>query len=77
MKVQLYSRNNCPLCDDARLMLQLVKEDVYLDIEEINIEEDDEIHEKYFLRIPVIESEGKIIQEGRIDYATLLEAFTS
>lgn len=77
MKIQLYSRNNCTLCDDARLMLQLVKEDVYLDIEEINIEEDEEIHEKYFLRIPVIEREGEVIQEGRIDYATLLEAFTS
>ena len=77
MKVQFYSRSNCPLCEEARLMLELVKEDIYLDIEEINIEEDDELHEKYLLRIPVIESKGHIIQEGRIDYPTLLEAFTS
>ena len=77
MKVQFYSRSNCPLCEEARLMLELVKEDIYLDIEEINIEEDDELHEKYLLRIPVIESKGQIIQEGRIDYPTLLEAFTS
>jgi glutaredoxin len=77
MKVQFYSRSNCPLCEEARLMLELVKEDIYFDIEEINIEEDDELHEKYLLRIPVIESKGQIIQEGRIDYPTLLEAFTS
>lgn len=77
MKVQFYSRSNCPLCEEARLMLELVKEDIYLDIEEINIEENDELHEKYFLRIPVIECKGQIIQEGRIDYPTLLEAFTS
>ena len=77
MKVQFYSRSNCPLCEEARLMLELVKEDIYLDIEEINIEENDELHEKYLLRIPVIESKGQIIQEGRIDYPTLLEAFTS
>ncbi|MFC6039427.1 glutaredoxin family protein [Paenisporosarcina macmurdoensis] len=77
MKVQFYSRSNCPLCEEARLMLELVKEDIYLDVEEINIEEDDELHEKYLLRIPVIESKGQIIQEGRIDYPTLLEAFTS
>lgn len=77
MKVQLYSRSNCPLCEEARLMLELVKDDINLDIEEINIEEDDELHEKYLLRIPVIESGGEIIQEGRIDYPTLLEAFTS
>jgi len=77
MKVHLYSRSNCPLCEEARLMLELVKEDINLDIEEINIEEDDELHEKYLIRIPVIESGGEIIQEGRIDYPTLLEAFTS
>lgn len=77
MKVQFYSRANCPLCEEARLMLELVKEDISLDIEEINIEKNDELHEKYLLRIPVIESGGEIIQEGRIDYPTLLEAFTS
>jgi glutaredoxin len=77
MKVQFYSRSNCPLCEEAKLMLELVKEDISLDIEEINIEEDDELHEKYLLRIPVIMSKGEIIQEGRIDYPTLLEAFTS
>jgi len=58
-------------------MLQLVNEDVELEIEEINIEEDDHIHEKYLLRIPVIVSNGEVVQEGRIDYPTLLEAFTS
>ena len=76
MNVQFYSRPNCTLCEDARMMLQLVEEDVELHIEEINIEDNDDIHEKYLLRIPVIESNGVVIQEGRID-PTLLEAFTS
>ncbi|MGB3261241.1 glutaredoxin family protein [Paenisporosarcina sp.] len=77
MNVQFYTRPNCPLCEDARLMLELVKEDVVLHIEEINIEDNDDIHEKFLLRIPVIERDGVVIQEGRIDYPTLLEAFTS
>lgn len=77
MNVQFYTRPNCPLCEDARLMLELVKEDVILHIEEINIEDNDDIHEKFLLRIPVIERNGVVIQEGRIDYPTLLEAFTS
>ncbi|WP_017379165.1 glutaredoxin family protein [Paenisporosarcina sp. TG-14] len=77
MEIRFYSRPNCLLCIEAWMMLQLVKEDVYLDIEEINIEENDEIHEKYVLRIPVIEYKGEVIQEGRIDYPTLLEAFNS
>ena len=77
LKVQFYSRPNCPLCEDARLLLRLVEEDVQLDIEEINIEDDDQIHEKYLLRIPVIVSNGEVIQEGRIDYPTLVEAFST
>ena len=77
MKIQFYTRPNCGLCEEARLQLSMVAEDIELEIEEINIEEDDAAHEKYMLRIPVIESKGEIIQEGRIDYPTLLEAFTS
>ena len=76
MRVQFYSRPNCSLCEEARLILRMVEEDVQLEIEDINIEDDDHTHEKYLLRIPVIISEGKVIQEGRIDYPTLLEAFS-
>jgi len=59
------------------LILKLVEEDVDLDITEINIEENDLIHEKYLLRIPVIVYKDEVVQEGRIDYPTLLEAFIS
>lgn len=76
LRVQFYSRPNCPLCEEARLILRMVEEDVQLEIEYINIEDDENIHEKYLLRIPVIISNGKVIQEGRIDYPTLLEAFS-
>ncbi len=74
MIVHFYTRPGCHLCDDARLMLKLVREDVAFDIKEVNIEEDDALHEKYMLMIPVIELEDKIIQYGQVDYATILEA---
>lgn len=74
MIVHFYTRPGCHLCDDARLMLKLVREDVDFEITEINIEEDDALHEKYMLMIPVIELEGKVIQYGQVDYATILEA---
>lgn len=76
MKVYFYTRSNCPLCEEARLMLNLVREDVDIEIEEIDIEKNEKIHEKYLLRIPVVKYDGKIIQEGRIDYPSLVEAFT-
>lgn len=74
MKVYLYTRPGCHLCDDARLMLKLVQEDVSFEMSEVNIEEDDELHEKYMLMIPVVVFEDEIIQYGKVDYATLLEA---
>lgn len=74
MIIHFYTRPGCHLCDDARLMLKLVQEDVEFEVNEINIEEDDALHEKYMLMIPVIELEGKIIQYGQVDYATILEA---
>jgi hypothetical protein len=58
-------------------MLQLVSEDVDFEIEEINIEDNDLVHEKYMIRIPVIMRDELVIQEGRIDYPTLLEALTN
>ncbi len=62
------------MCDDARMMLKLVQEDVPFQIEEHNIEEDDQLHEKYMLIIPVVEYQGEIIQYGNVDYVTLMEA---
>lgn len=62
------------MCDDARLMLKLVQEDVSFEMSEVNIEEDDDLHEKYMLMIPVVVFEDEIIQYGKVDYATLLEA---
>lgn len=75
MNVHFYTRPGCHLCDNARLMLKLVQEDVSFGINEVNIEEDDALHEKYMLMIPVVEFENEIIQYGQVDYATLLDAF--
>lgn len=74
MKVKFYSRPNCSLCDDGLRTLKLVQEDIPFEIEIINIEENDELHEKYMLHIPVVEKDGKVIQYGMLDYVTLYEA---
>ncbi|TQR06759.1 glutaredoxin family protein [Psychrobacillus soli] len=74
MIVHFYTRPGCHLCEEARLMLKLVQEDVSFEINEVNIEEDDALHEKYMLMIPVVEFENEIIQYGQIDYVTILDA---
>lgn len=75
MNVIYYNRPNCYLCDEGLTLLKLVQEDYPFDMEIVNIEEDDILHEKYMLMIPVVEKDGKIVQFGALDYITLLEAF--
>ncbi|ARD47618.1 glutaredoxin family protein [Sporosarcina sp. P33] len=73
MQIQFYTRPGCELCDEAERMLRLVAEDYPLEWQTINIEEDDEIHEKYMLMIPVIEQDGQVLAYGNIGYIDILE----
>lgn len=73
MKIQFYTRPNCELCDEAEQMLKLVAEDYPLEWQTINIEEDDKIHEKYMLMIPVIEHQGNVLLYGNIGYIDILD----
>ncbi|MGN7477958.1 glutaredoxin family protein [Solibacillus silvestris] len=74
MIVKFYSRPNCELCVEGLHTLKIVQEDIDFAIEQYNIEDDDEMHEKYMIMIPVVERDGKVIQYGQLDYATLYEA---
>ncbi|TWT03308.1 glutaredoxin family protein [Planococcus sp. CPCC 101016] len=70
----LYTRSNCPLCDEAKLMIELVNEDFPLTYREIDIESDEALHEKYMLMIPVLEKDNEVLLYGNIGYVELLEA---
>ncbi|WP_445478341.1 glutaredoxin family protein [Lysinibacillus irui] len=77
MIVKFFSRANCPLCVEGLQTLKLVQEDVPFEIDMIDIEQDDRVHEKYMLMIPVVEKDGVVIQYGHLDYATLMERLSS
>ncbi|MGM0845741.1 MAG: glutaredoxin family protein [Bacillota bacterium] len=70
-KVSFYTRDRCPLCDEAKLMLELVKEDISFELKEYDIDKSDELTERFGLMIPVVEADGEIIQYGQIDYFTI------
>jgi thiol-disulfide isomerase/thioredoxin len=60
----LYGRPECHLCDEARDILnELAAEAGDLEIIELNIEKDDDLHRRFLERIPVIELEGQIVGE--------------
>ncbi len=77
MIVKFFSRANCPLCVEGLQTLKLVQEDVPFEIDMIDIEQDDRVHEKYMLMIPVVEKDGVVIQYGHLDYGTLMERLGS
>jgi glutaredoxin len=66
IKVIMYSKNNCPLCDKAKRVLEEIHEEFPIAIEEIDIYQDDALLEKYQLMIPVIEIDGEEIAFGMI-----------
>lgn len=73
MEVIFYTRNRCPLCVDAKLILQHLQKDYQFLIIERDIDTSDEWTEKFGIMIPVIEIEGEIIQYGMIDTLTIEE----
>lgn len=72
--IKFYSKPDCELCIEGLQTLKIVQEDIDFTIEHYNIEEDDEIHEKYMLMIPVVEYNGEVVQYGQLDYVALYEA---
>ncbi|HEK9101326.1 glutaredoxin family protein [Bacillus pfraonensis] len=59
MKVVLYTKTDCGLCEKAKQLLKEVQHEYSFEIEEIDIYEDDELLEKYQIMIPVVEIDGK------------------
>jgi hypothetical protein len=72
-KLLLYSREKCPLCDKAKLMLEDIKRELGIQYEEIDIYSRDELTELYGLMIPVVEWRGEILQYGQIDKEKLCQ----
>lgn len=75
MHVNFYTKPGCHLCDEAETMMKLVQEDFPLTWTTIDIETDDESHEKYMMMIPVVEKDGEVVAFGSIGYVDLIDLF--
>ena len=69
--VTLYTRPGCHLCDDARDVLERLREQVEFDLDEVNIEEDDALHRAYLERIPVVDLDGEHLFDHFVDERAL------
>ena len=54
MKVEIYSKPDCPLCDEAKAVLREVQQRVPFELVEVNIESDPALFERYRYDIPVV-----------------------
>lgn len=71
--VTLYTRTNCPLCDEAHALLDTLAERLGFVIEAVDIDADHELRARYNYAVPVIAVGGEEVARAPIR-APALEA---
>ena len=66
IRLTLYTRPGCHLCDDMKAIVSRVAARVPLTLEEIDISRDPGLESQYGLEIPVLAIEGKKVAKYRI-----------
>jgi glutaredoxin len=67
----LYSKPECPLCDEAREALGRVRERVAFELEEVDITRDPALEARYRERIPVVALAGAELFDFHVDEQAL------
>ena len=63
MKIVLYGRQGCHLCDDAAALLRRLS----LAFDEVDIDGDPHLVELYNCCVPVVEIDGRVRFRGRVN----------
>ena len=67
IQLQFYTKPDCPLCDEAKAILQNVGVKAsFVTVEEIDITKDLRLFTKYKYRIPVLELDGQPLFTHRV-----------
>jgi hypothetical protein len=73
-RVVLIGKPDCHLCNNARLILAKVCDELGETWSELSILEDPQLADQYFESIPVVMIDGKIHDKWRVDEARLRSA---
>ena len=65
--LHLYTKKNCPLCEEAKDLLKFLQREKTFTLLEVDIYSNDKLLEEYGLMIPVVEINNQVIQYGHID----------
>ncbi len=77
VKVEIYSKEDCHLCEEAKAVLLKAKQKYPIQITEIDISLDSELLEKYKEQIPVVFINGRKAFKFRIDEKELYKKITA
>jgi glutaredoxin len=70
-EVTLYGRPGCHLCDEARVLLERLREELPFALVERDIEADDALLRAYLERIPVVALDGEELFDFFVDEGEL------
>lgn len=73
-RVTLYSKAECGLCDEAEEVLRKLQREIPFSLEVVDIESDEALFDRYWLRIPVVAVEGEDVAEAPLDVDRLRAA---
>lgn len=73
-RVVLIGKPDCHLCENARLIVSRVCDELFVNWVELSILDDPKLAEKYFESIPVLVVDGQQVDQFRIDEARLRSA---
>jgi glutaredoxin len=71
MRVEIYTKADCHLCDEAKAVLRSVKKRVPFEWVEVDISTQDDLYRKYRYDIPVIMIDGRMAFRHRVTEAEL------
>ncbi|GIW14764.1 MAG: glutaredoxin family protein [Dehalococcoidia bacterium] len=71
LAVTLYRAPGCGLCDRAEAILARLARELPIAVTAVDISSDPALEARYFLEIPVIEADGRIIARAPIAEAAL------
>jgi glutaredoxin len=74
VRVTLYGKPGCCLCDEARAAVAAVRAERPFELEEVDVSADPGLHREYGERIPVLAVDGRELLELGVDEAALRDA---
>lgn len=70
--VELYTREDCGLCEEAEGLVATEARDAH--VRYIDIDQDPDLQARYNIRVPVVVVDGREVAEGRVSEGTVRDA---